>query len=124
LAALDDWLKELDVEHGPIPTPPDGEGANLAMYDGAELGNAIAAHPTDLEAALAEYEETMFVRSAKAAAEAAKPTRSASMTTTYRKGCSVARSVDRRRINARPAKLMSVRTNRALAMMYQHSKAF
>ena len=52
--------------------PPDGEGANLAMYDGAELGKAIAVHPGDLESALAEYEETMFVRSANAALEAAK----------------------------------------------------
>jgi 2-polyprenyl-6-methoxyphenol hydroxylase-like FAD-dependent oxidoreductase len=52
--------------------PPDGEGANLAMYDGAELGKAIAAHPRDLETALTEYEETMFVRSANAAVEAAK----------------------------------------------------
>jgi 2-polyprenyl-6-methoxyphenol hydroxylase-like FAD-dependent oxidoreductase len=52
--------------------PPDGEGANLAMYDGAELGRALAAHRGDFEAALAEYESAMFLRSASAAVEAAK----------------------------------------------------
>ncbi len=50
--------------------PPDGEGANLAMFDGAELGKAIAANPDDVEAALLAYENSLFPRSASAAAEA------------------------------------------------------
>jgi 2-polyprenyl-6-methoxyphenol hydroxylase-like FAD-dependent oxidoreductase len=49
--------------------PPNGEGANLAMEDGAELGKALAAHPDDVEAALAGYEEAMFERGAVAAAD-------------------------------------------------------
>jgi 2-polyprenyl-6-methoxyphenol hydroxylase-like FAD-dependent oxidoreductase len=48
---------------------PNGEGANLAMYDGAELGKAIAAHPNDIEAALREYEQALFPRAAQAANE-------------------------------------------------------
>jgi len=50
---------------------PSGDGANLAMFDGAELGKAIAAHPNDVEAALVEYETSLFPRSAEAAADAA-----------------------------------------------------
>ncbi|WP_431923256.1 FAD-dependent oxidoreductase [Amycolatopsis tucumanensis] len=48
---------------------PSGDGANLAMFDGAELGKAIAAHPGDPEAALAEYEQALFPRSTAAALE-------------------------------------------------------
>jgi 2-polyprenyl-6-methoxyphenol hydroxylase-like FAD-dependent oxidoreductase len=49
--------------------PPNGEGANLAMLDGAELGQAIAVHPDAVEVALAEYEQAMFPRAAEAGDE-------------------------------------------------------
>ncbi|MEU5249361.1 NAD(P)/FAD-dependent oxidoreductase [Streptomyces asoensis] len=51
---------------------PSGEGANLAMYDGAELGEALAAHPDDIEGALTAYEKSLFPRSAAAADEATR----------------------------------------------------
>ncbi|MFB7615810.1 FAD-dependent oxidoreductase [Kitasatospora sp. NPDC056181] len=42
--------------------PPVGQGANMAMLDGALLGLALAARPDDLPAAVEEYEREMFDR--------------------------------------------------------------
>jgi 2-polyprenyl-6-methoxyphenol hydroxylase-like FAD-dependent oxidoreductase len=42
--------------------PPVGQGANMALLDGALLGLALAAHPDDFPAAVEEYEREMFER--------------------------------------------------------------
>ncbi|MFJ4913333.1 FAD-dependent oxidoreductase [Streptomyces sp. NPDC088726] len=52
--------------------PPVGEGANMALVDGALLGLALAAHPDDVPAAVKEYEREMFERTGAAARMSAK----------------------------------------------------
>ena len=46
--------------------PPVGQGANMALLDGALLGLALAAHPDDFPAAIKEYEREMFERTSAA----------------------------------------------------------
>jgi 2-polyprenyl-6-methoxyphenol hydroxylase-like FAD-dependent oxidoreductase len=45
--------------------PPLGAGANLAMLEGAELAEAIAAGPEDLDKAVRVFEERMWARAGR-----------------------------------------------------------
>ncbi|WP_189703314.1 FAD-dependent oxidoreductase [Streptomyces anandii] len=45
--------------------PPLGAGANLAMLEGAELAEAIAAGPVDLDGAVRVFEERMWARAGR-----------------------------------------------------------
>lgn len=58
-----------DAAH--LMSPFAGEGANLAIVDGAELGINLCSTHGDMEAALERYEQALFPRSASAADQTA-----------------------------------------------------
>ncbi|GGS60620.1 FAD-dependent oxidoreductase [Streptomyces griseoviridis] len=58
-----------DAAH--LMSPFADEGANLAMFDGADLANKLLEQP-DIEVALASYEERLFPRSSDSAGRSAQ----------------------------------------------------
>jgi 2-polyprenyl-6-methoxyphenol hydroxylase-like FAD-dependent oxidoreductase len=52
--------------------PPVGQGANMALLDGALLGLALAAHPDDFPGAVKEYEREMFERTSAVGRQSAR----------------------------------------------------
>lgn len=51
--------------------PPDGEGANWALFDAGELGRAIADNTHEIDAALRVYDEALFPRNQETSSAAA-----------------------------------------------------